>query len=84
MNPVVGLDVAKGESQVQAFLDKSKPFGKSFSMKHIVTLANELEDYKIVQSIPGIGEKIAATIISEKLVKSIRFSNPKKLVAFQE
>jgi len=34
MNPVVGLDVAKGESQVQAFLDKSEPFGKSFSMKH--------------------------------------------------
>ena len=34
MNPVVGLDVAKGESQVQAFLDKSKPFGKSFSVKH--------------------------------------------------
>ncbi|QEY20807.1 IS110 family transposase [Psychrobacillus sp. AK 1817] len=34
MNPVVGLDVAKGESQVQAFLDKSKPFGKSYSMKH--------------------------------------------------
>ncbi|RHW41944.1 hypothetical protein D1B31_04650 [Neobacillus notoginsengisoli] len=24
MNPVVGLDVAKGESQVQAFLDKKK------------------------------------------------------------
>ena len=22
MNPVVGLDIAKGESQVQAFLDK--------------------------------------------------------------
>ncbi|PKF85550.1 IS110 family transposase, partial [Bacillus sp. BA3] len=35
MNPVVGLDVAKGESQVQAFLDQSKPYGKSFSMKHI-------------------------------------------------
>ncbi|MDQ7860928.1 transposase [Peribacillus frigoritolerans] len=30
MNPVVGLDVAKGESQVQAFLDQSKPYGKSF------------------------------------------------------
>ena len=28
MNPVVGLDVAKGESQVQAFLDKSKPLWK--------------------------------------------------------
>ncbi|MET3317483.1 UNVERIFIED_ORG: hypothetical protein ABIC97_000568 [Peribacillus simplex] len=35
MNPIVGLDVAKGESQVQAFLDQSKPYGKSFSMKHI-------------------------------------------------
>ena len=34
MNPVVGLDVAKGESQVQAFLDKSISFGKSFSVKH--------------------------------------------------
>ena len=34
MNPVVGLNVAKGESQVQAFLDKLKPFGKSYSMKH--------------------------------------------------
>ena len=28
MNPVVGLDVAKGESQVQAFLDKSKTVWK--------------------------------------------------------
>jgi transposase len=34
MNPVVGLDVAKGENQVQAFLDKSKPYGKSFSIHH--------------------------------------------------
>lgn len=34
MNPVVGLDVSKGESQVQAFLDKSQPYRKSFSVKH--------------------------------------------------
>ncbi len=34
MNPVVGLDVSKGESQVQAFLDKSQPYGKSFSISH--------------------------------------------------
>ncbi len=34
MNPVVGLDVAKGESQVQAFLDKGKPYRKSFSVVH--------------------------------------------------
>ena len=51
MNPVVGLDVAKGESQVQAFLDKSKPFGKSFSMKHtreeldrFIGFLNEIEE----------------------------------------
>jgi transposase len=42
--------VAKGESQVQAFLDKSKPFGKSFSIKHtreeldrFVSFLNEIE-----------------------------------------
>lgn len=34
MNPVVGLDVAKGESQVQAFLDKGRPYRKSFSIQH--------------------------------------------------
>ncbi|MGG0410134.1 hypothetical protein [Peribacillus simplex] len=35
MNPVVGLDMEKGESQVQVSLDQSKPYGKCFSMKHI-------------------------------------------------
>jgi hypothetical protein len=34
MNPVVGLDVSKGESQVQAFLDKGKPYRKSFTVSH--------------------------------------------------
>ncbi|QGH32787.1 IS110 family transposase [Gracilibacillus salitolerans] len=34
MNPVVGLDVSKGESQVQAFLDKKKPYRKSFKVEH--------------------------------------------------
>ena len=29
-NPVIGLDAAKGESQVQAFLNKGKPYRKSF------------------------------------------------------
>ncbi len=35
MNPVVGLDVSKGESQVPAFLDKGKPYRKSFKVSHI-------------------------------------------------
>ena len=34
MNPVVGIDVAKEVSEVQAFLDKGQPYGKSFSIKH--------------------------------------------------
>lgn len=49
--------------------------------KQIDALANELEEYKIIQSIPGIGEKIAATIISE-IGEIDRFHHPKKLVAF--
>ena len=36
MNPVIGLDVSKGESQVQAFLDKGKPYRKSFKVSHTV------------------------------------------------
>ncbi|RKL65700.1 IS110 family transposase, partial [Salipaludibacillus neizhouensis] len=34
MNPVIGLDVSKGESEVQAFLDNRKPYKKSFSVLH--------------------------------------------------
>ncbi|GAA0610401.1 IS110-like element ISDha10 family transposase [Virgibacillus siamensis] len=34
MNPVIGLDVAKGESQVQAFLQRKKPYKKSFKFEH--------------------------------------------------
>ena len=47
----------------------------------IDALAKEIEEYNIIQSIPGIGEKIAATIISE-IGEIDRFNNPKKLVAF--
>jgi transposase len=34
MNPVVGLDVSRGESQVQAFFDKGRPYSKSFKVSH--------------------------------------------------
>lgn len=34
MNPVIGLDVAKGESQVQAFLARKQPFRTTFKFKH--------------------------------------------------
>jgi transposase len=47
----------------------------------IDALASEIEEYEILQSIPGIGEKIAATIISE-IGEIDRFNGTKKLVAF--
>ncbi len=47
----------------------------------IDALAQEIEEYEIIKSIPGIGEKIAATIISE-IGEIDRFNHPKKLVAF--
>ncbi|OLO37133.1 IS110 family transposase [Alkalihalophilus pseudofirmus] len=50
MNPVIGLDVSKGESQVQAFLDKGKPFRKSFKISHtlegLASLKEFLEEVK--------------------------------------
>jgi len=52
------------------------------TLKHeIDELAAQLEEYELLQSIPGIGEKIAATIISE-IGEIDRFNHPKKLVAF--
>jgi transposase len=47
----------------------------------IDALAKEIEEYNLIKSIPGIGEKIAATIISE-IGEIDRFNHPKKLVAF--
>ncbi|MED3554300.1 IS110 family transposase [Cytobacillus praedii] len=54
MNPVIGLDVSKGESQIQAFLDKGKPFRKSFSIKHNTEgLGSLIEFLKEVESSAG-------------------------------
>ncbi|WP_050613426.1 IS110 family RNA-guided transposase [Bacillus testis] len=45
MNPVIGLDVAKGESQVQAFLEKKKPYKKSFKVAHTLDGLQELHAF---------------------------------------
>jgi transposase len=34
MNPVVGIDVSKGNSQGQAFLDRNQPYKKNFRFEH--------------------------------------------------
>ncbi|MBB6451178.1 transposase [Geomicrobium halophilum] len=49
--------------------------------KEIDALAETFEAYLIIQSIPGIGRKIAATILSE-MGDINQFQHPKKLVAY--
>jgi transposase len=44
MNPVVGLDIAKGESKAQVFLDKGMPHGKSFNIVHTSAGLNQFHD----------------------------------------
>ncbi len=62
MNPVIGLDVSKGESRVQAFLDKGQPYRKSFSIKHITEgLGSLLEFLKEVENSAG-GNQLGTTI----------------------
>jgi transposase len=55
MNPVVGLDIAKGESKAQVFLDKGKPHGKSFDVAHTSDgLAEFLELLRSLESLCGV------------------------------
>jgi len=50
-------------------------------LKEISILAKSFEEYRLIQSIPGIGDKIVATILSE--IDDInQFENPKKVVAY--
>jgi transposase len=55
MNPVIGLDVAKGKSQVQGFLDKRKPYRKSFSFLHNLEELNHifLKFLKEIEALAG-------------------------------
>jgi transposase len=45
MNPVVGLNVEKGESQVQMFLDKKTPYKSSVKIAHTVEEIDCFKDY---------------------------------------
>ncbi|MEJ8777695.1 IS110 family transposase [Pseudogracilibacillus sp. ICA-222130] len=50
-------------------------------LKEISVLAKSFEEYRLIQSVPGIGDKIAATILSE-IGDINQFENPKKVVAY--
>ncbi|NHM33984.1 IS110 family transposase [Bacillus sp. C11] len=55
MNPVIGLDIAKGESQVQAFLDKKKPHKSSFKVSHTLEGLEMLYQYlREIEALTGI------------------------------
>ena len=55
MNPVIGLDVAKGESQVQAFLDKKKPYKSSFKVTHTLEGLDTLHQYlREIENLTGV------------------------------
>ena len=59
MNPVVGLDVSKGESHAQAFLDRGVPHGKIFRFKHdLEGLASFLRYIRGIEAAAGIRPSI--------------------------
>ncbi|RBW68107.1 IS110 family transposase [Bacillus taeanensis] len=62
MNPVIGLDIAKGESQVQAFLDKKKPISRTFKFRHDIEGLNNF--YTFYEEVKYKAE-IAPVIIFE-------------------
>lgn len=66
MNPVIDLDVCKGESQIQVFLDKRKPYRKSFRIKHgIRGLGNLLEFLHEVEKLASGNQH---TVVLESIV----------------
>jgi hypothetical protein len=83
----------QAKQQFQAVLDQVFPEYCSVNLllqyqehlakldKSIEALAEELLEYDLIQSIPGIGTKIAATILAE-IGEIDRFDHAKKLVAF--
>lgn len=55
MNPVIGVDVSKGESHAQALLDRGVPHGKIFRFNHdLEGLASFLSYIRGVESAAGI------------------------------
>ncbi|AXF56542.1 IS110 family transposase [Salicibibacter kimchii] len=60
MDPVIGLDIAKGESQVQAFLQRKKPYKKSFKFTH--NLHGLHEFYRFYQDVEHVSGQAPVVI----------------------
>jgi transposase len=59
MNPVIGLDISKGQSAGLAFLNKGQPYGRSFRFLHT------LEGFKggIIQEVRSKAGSAPAVIL---------------------
>lgn len=82
-NPFQKLTYSSHLISLTLFIDLLLQYQEHLShlRSQIDALAEEVEAYQIIQSIPGIGGKIAATILSE-IGEIHRFNHAKKLVAF--
>ncbi|MEK4069280.1 hypothetical protein [Peribacillus sp. FSL R5-0717] len=61
---MVGLDVAKGESQVQAFLDKKKPYKKrGIQLLNLLNLRNLSRQHNRIQKVlEGANIKLGSVV----------------------
>jgi hypothetical protein len=67
LNPVIGLDVAKGETEGQAFLDKGMPQGKHFNIIH--TTDGFERFHEVLKGVEAL-TNVSPTVILEMLCKS--------------
>lgn len=61
MQPVIGIDISKGVSEGQVFLDKNKPFGKGFRFSHSKSGFHEFE--RILTEVITMSNKRPAIIM---------------------
>lgn len=66
MDHVIGLDVAKGESQVQAFLQRKEMYKQSFRLTHDLPVPGLQSFHSFYQELKGVsGQPPAITFVKE-------------------
>jgi len=83
MNPVTGLDVAKEESQVQAYLQRKKPYKGSFKFKHNTDgLRDFYTFYQEVNQLCGESPKVISESTGHYHEPVIQFLERNKIIYF--
>ncbi|MFB4166178.1 hypothetical protein ACE1TI_20910 [Alteribacillus sp. JSM 102045] len=79
MDPVIGLDVAQGKSQVQAFLQKKKPYKKSFVFDHnVLGLHDFYRFYQEVEEAAGL----PPVVVFEDIIMNLFYSSYRTIKLF--